>query len=413
MHYIRVSWGLIQVHHSVVHGRCHLNVSAVMKKAPSDHNVRIVALRHDNDDNGGVAIENFSRFPEVIENNIFASPEFECFATRREVTLKKSSTTGDFGISIVHGQHKGLRRKGIFISDIELKTPASKTNLKVGDMILAVNTESFVGCSLGEATAALATASAAPAPANVLAVSPAEEAAARRVMSLPRPGKKNKRAMAVSREINCDLEDEEQRVQFETIDIRRDEDANNDSGVGVDLVGGCDTAMGVVVVNDVCPSGSADRGGRLLPGDRVTRLNGIEMKGKTNQEAQKVLRTDCGDGKVSSRPRSPLDPPSLPISGTELHSGSASAFEDFTVELERKPGRGLGISVVGRRDGPGVFVSDMVRAGVSGSLERGDQILRVNDVDLSGSRQDEAVAVLKNATGAVSLTLRRHRTFDA
>lgn len=110
-------------------------------------------------------------------------------------------------------------------------------------MILAVNTESFVGCSLGEATAALATASAAPAPANVLAVSPAEEAAARRVMSLPRPGKKNKRAMAVSREINCDLEDEEQRVQFETIDIRRDEDANNDSGVGVDLVGGCDTAM--------------------------------------------------------------------------------------------------------------------------------------------------------------------------
>ena len=55
----------------MVHGRCHLNVSAVMKKAPSDHNVRIVALRHDHeDDGGGVAIENFSRFPEVIENNV-------------------------------------------------------------------------------------------------------------------------------------------------------------------------------------------------------------------------------------------------------------------------------------------------------------------------------------------------------
>ena len=50
-----------------------------MKKAPSDHNVRIVALRHDHedDDGGGVAIENFSRFPEVIENNVrsnFSSP---------------------------------------------------------------------------------------------------------------------------------------------------------------------------------------------------------------------------------------------------------------------------------------------------------------------------------------------------
>ena len=46
-------------------------------------------------------------------------------------------------------------------------------------------------------------------------------------------------------------------------------------------------------------------------------------------------------------------------------SGGESAFEDFTVELERKAGRGLGISVVGRRDGPGVFLSDMVRCGNS------------------------------------------------
>ena len=51
---------------------------------------------------------------------------------------------------------------------------------------------------------------------------------------------------------------------------------------------------------------------------------------------------------------------------------------------------------------------------VSGSLARGDQILRVNEVDLSRSRQDEAVAVLKSAdSGAIRLTLRRYRTFDA
>ena len=40
-----------------------------MKKAPSDHNVRIVALRH-NEDNGGVAIENFNHFPDAIQNNV-------------------------------------------------------------------------------------------------------------------------------------------------------------------------------------------------------------------------------------------------------------------------------------------------------------------------------------------------------
>ena len=30
------------------------------------------------------------------------------------------------------------------------------------------------------------------------------------------------------------------------------------------------------------------------------------------------------------------------------------------VELSRTPGKGLGLSVVGRRDGCGVFISDMV-----------------------------------------------------
>ena len=36
-------------------------------------------------------------------------------------------------------------------------------------------------------------------------------------------------------------------------------------------------------------------------------------------------------------------------------------YEDFEVDLPKKSGKGLGLSVVGRRDGCGVFISDMVR----------------------------------------------------
>ena len=36
-------------------------------------------------------------------------------------------------------------------------------------------------------------------------------------------------------------------------------------------------------------------------------------------------------------------------------------FEDIDIELSKTPGKGLGLSVVGRRDGCGVFISDMVR----------------------------------------------------
>lgn len=35
-------------------------------------------------------------------------------------------------------------------------------------------------------------------------------------------------------------------------------------------------------------------------------------------------------------------------------------FEEIMVELSKSPGNGLGLSVVGRRDGCGVFISDMV-----------------------------------------------------
>ena len=40
--------------------------------------------------------------------------------------------------------------------------------------------------------------------------------------------------------------------------------------------------------------------------------------------------------------------------------GGEQEFEDIAVTLSKSPGRGLGLSVVGRRDGCGVFISDMV-----------------------------------------------------
>ena len=39
---------------------------------------------------------------------------------------------------------------------------------------------------------------------------------------------------------------------------------------------------------------------------------------------------------------------------------SSDLYQDTDVELIKKPGKGLGLSVVGRRDGNGVFISDMV-----------------------------------------------------
>ena len=71
-------------------------------------------------------------------------------------------------------------------------------------------------------------------------------------------------------------------------------------------------------------------------------------------------------------------------------SGDKLETSDITVTLVRKPGKGLGLSVVGRRDGPGVYISALVPGGVAegaGLLCHGDQIIMVNDRDLTNSTQ--------------------------
>lgn len=46
---------------------------------------------------------------------------------------------------------------------------------------------------------------------------------------------------------------------------------------------------------------------------------------------------------------------------------------------------------------------------MNGQLIRGDQIMSVNDQNLSEAKQDEAVAILKTASGVVKIKVRRYK----
>ena len=48
-------------------------------------------------------------------------------------------------------------------------------------------------------------------------------------------------------------------------------------------------------------------------------------------------------------------------------------------------------------------------AEANGKLMRGDQIMNVNDHDLSEAKQDQAVAILKTASGVVKIKVRRYK----
>ena len=78
----------------------------------------------------------------------------------------------------------------------------------------------------------------------------------------------------------------------------------------------------------------------------------------------------------------------------------------FEIELTKKPGKGLGLSIVGRKNEPGVYVSEVVKGGTAeadGRLMTGDQILTVNGQDVAASMQEDVAAMLKTCVGKVML----------
>ncbi|KAM9220714.1 disks large homolog 2 isoform 3-T3 [Dugong dugon] len=110
----------------------------------------------------------------------------------------------------------------------------------------------------------------------------------------------------------------------------------------------------------------------------------------------------------------------LPDSEMTSHSQHSTAMRQPSVTLQRaislegeprkvvlhKGSTGLGFNIVGGEDGEGIFVSFILAGGpadLSGELQRGDQILSVNGIDLRGASHEQAAAALKGAGQTVTI----------
>ena len=48
-----------------------------------------------------------------------------------------------------------------------------------------------------------------------------------------------------------------------------------------------------------------------------------------------------------------------------IHREDDEIYETVEVELQKKRERGLGLSIVGKKSGPGVFISEVVKGGAA------------------------------------------------
>ncbi|XP_076420652.1 inaD-like protein isoform X3 [Peromyscus maniculatus bairdii] len=171
------------------------------------------------------------------------------------------------------------------------------------------------------------------------------------------------------------------------------------SGLGLSIVGGKDTPLDAIVIHEVYEEGAAARDGRLWAGDQILEVNGVDLRSSSHEEAITALR------QTPQKVR-------LVVYRDEAQYRDEENLEVFLVDLQKKTGRGLGLSIVGKRSGNGVCISDIVKGGAAaldGRLIQGDQILSVNGEDMRHASQETVATILKCVQGLVQLEIGRLR----
>uniref|UniRef100_A0A3B3UH44 PDZ domain-containing protein n=1 Tax=Poecilia latipinna TaxID=48699 RepID=A0A3B3UH44_9TELE len=312
------------------------------------------------------------------------------------------------GLGLSLAGNRDRSRLSIFVVGLHPGGPASRDGrIRVGDELLEINNQILYGRSHQNASAIIKTAAAKVKlilnddAVNQMAVSPltappssSSSSSSRQAAASPPPvgtevqsasrGTTHGSGPSTSDPSGCTVVPGQETVL---------EICKGRSGLGLSIVGGTDTQLNAIVIHEVYEEGAAARDGRLWAGDQILEVNGVDLRGASHEEAIAALR------QTPAKVR-------LTVLRDEARFRDEENLDRFQVELQKKSGRGLGFSIVGKRSGSGVFISEVVRGGAAeldGRLMQGDQILSVDGEDTRRASQEGVAAMLKCARGPVQL----------
>uniref|UniRef100_A0A8B9VUF2 PDZ domain-containing protein n=1 Tax=Anas zonorhyncha TaxID=75864 RepID=A0A8B9VUF2_9AVES len=136
----------------------------------------------------------------------------------------------------------------------------------------------------------------------------------------------------------------------------------------------------------------------------------------TSEQVAQVLR-NCGNSVRMIVARDPkceiTDSPPAPVSWPD----NANLFETYDVELIKKNGQSLGITIVGYAgtcdlEPSGIFVKNIIpgsAADHNGQIHVHDKIVAVDGVNIQNYTNQEVVEALRNTGQVVRLTLLRRK----
>ncbi|NXE51426.1 INADL protein, partial [Casuarius casuarius] len=353
---------LLEINNQILYGRSHQNASAIIKTAPSK--VKLVFIRNEDAVNQ-MAVTPFplpSSSHSSVEDHGGTEPAKSEEDTSLEVVMKSLTDEQSIKADV---KYKVDKPALVDHQEVEEQLPEN-----VFDQIKQSKSSTKVPVSLQEISLV-------PAPTYL---SPEAEFTSRSVFPPLLPVDPATCPIVPGQEM--------------TIEISKGR-----SGLGLSIVGGKDTPLDAIVIHEVYEEGAAARDGRLWAGDQILEVNGIDLRNANHEEAITALRQT--PQKVQ-----------LVVYRDEAHYKDEENLEIFHVDIQKKTGRGLGLSIAGKRNGSGVFISDIVKGGAAdldGRVIQGDQILSVNGEDMRNASQETVATILKCAQGLVHLELGRLR----
>ncbi|XP_069356125.1 multiple PDZ domain protein-like [Maniola hyperantus] len=387
---IKIGDEILEVNGIVLHGRCHLNASVIIKGLVGPV-FKIILLRRKAalED---VAVKPLTQFPVALDE---VDDRFANYKGVRDITIKKGPS--GLGIMIIEGRHTEAGR-GIFVSDLQEGSAAEQAGLNIGDMILAVNRDSLLSVSYDAAAAKLkqtdGVVTLTVCSPNLKEPADGDKNDADGAGGPSRPTTPKPPTPAPAKpEPPPDPATAALRPNLDTVI----EITTNNEVLGIALVGGSDTHMNgpAGVVLEVYKNGAIGKDGRLKPGDQIRDCNGIAINKDMTYERM------CMSIKVKA--------PKLKMT---VYRPDPIQYEEIEVELTKKSGRPLGLNCVPPVEGTGAYIGELLPgspAEVDGKLQRGDFIVAVDGKDLSTAEFLAIGAALKLCNNKTTIKVKRFK----
>lgn len=182
--------------------------------------------------------------------------------------------------------------------------------------------------------------------------------------------------------------------EVSTIEVQRKPGEN----LGISVVGGCDTPLVCTVIQEVFSEGAVSQDGRLVSGDQVLEVNGEDLTQATHHQATTILATYFPVCRLTVYRERAEE--SRPIEKEEI----------LKITLCKQKGRPLGIKLVGKRNGPGVYILTLIPGSLAdcdSRLKMDDRVLEINGIDVSYGTQEQAASIIVDSPERVMFVVAR------